>query len=231
MTDACALLIDDDDTLLELLSDYLWAAGYQVKTANSGDKGLLLASEANPDLVILDVMMPAMDGWEVCRRLRESSDVPIIMLTAKEQEVDKLRGFSLGVDDYVTKPFSFAELVARIGAVLSRSQRSSPRSQVITSADLVIDLDRHRVIKAGKTIDLSPTEYRLLEVLVTHLNRTVPAEKLLSEVWGPGYVGEVEHVKHYIWLLRKKIETDPGDPQHIRTERGFGYRFEQLLPD
>jgi two-component system KDP operon response regulator KdpE len=231
MADACVLLIDDDDTLLELLSDHLRAAGYLVKTANSGAKGLLLASEARPDLVILDVMMPAMDGWEVCRRMREGSAVPIIMLTAKEQEVDKLRGFSLGVDDYVTKPFSFAELVARIGAVLLRTRRSFPRSQVITSADLVIDLNKHRVIQAGKTIDLTPTEYRLLEVLVTHLNQTVPVEKLLNEVWGPEYAGEVEHVKHYIWLLRKKIETDPGDPRHILTERGFGYRFEQFLPD
>jgi two-component system, OmpR family, KDP operon response regulator KdpE len=231
MADACVLLIDDDNTLLELLSDHLRAAGYRVKTANSGAKGLLLASEAGPDLVIVDVMMPMMDGWEVCRRLREGSAVPIIMLTAKEQEVDKLRGFSLGVDDYVTKPFSFAELVARIGAVLLRTGRSSPRGQVVTSADLMIDLDQHKVTKAGKTIDLSPTEFRLLEVLATHLNRTVPPEKLLNDVWGSEYKGEVDHVKHYIWLLRKKIETDPGDPRHIRTERGFGYRFEQLLPD
>lgn len=226
MIDACVLLIDDDDTLLELLGDHLRAAGYLVKTANSGAQGLQLALEAKPDLVILDVMMPAMDGWEVCRTLREGSDVPIIMLTAKEQELDKLRGFSLGVDDYVTKPFSFAELAARIGAVLLRTGRSSPRSKVITSADLMIDLDQHKVARAGKAIDLSPMEYRLLEVLVTHLNRTVPVEKLLKEVWGPEYAGEVEHVKHYIWLLRKKIETDPGDPQHIFTERGFGYRFE-----
>lgn len=231
MVDACVLLIDDDDTLLELLSDHLLVAGYQVKTANSGVKGLLLASDTKPSLVILDVMMPVMDGWEVCRRLRESSTVPIIMLTAKEHEVDKLRGFGLGVDDYVTKPFSFAELTARIGAVLSRSRLSFTRNQVITSADLVIDLDQHRVTKGGKMIDLSPTEFRLLEVLVTHLNRTVPVEKLLNEVWGPGYAREGEHVKHYIWLLRKKIETDPGNPQFILTDRGFGYRFEHLLPD
>jgi two-component system KDP operon response regulator KdpE len=170
-------------------------------------------------------MMPAMDGWEVCRRLREGSAVPIIMLTAKEQEMDKLRGFSLGVDDYVTKPFSFAELAARIAAVLLRAGRSTPKSQVITSADLMIDLDQRKVTRAGKVIDLSPMEYRLLEVLVTHLGRTVAVGKLLKEVWGPEYAGEVEHVKQYIWLLRKKIETDPGDPQHIFTERGFGYRF------
>jgi two-component system KDP operon response regulator KdpE len=220
------LLIDDDDTLLELLSEHLVGAGYQVKTANSAVKGLLLVMDVKPDLIILDVMMPGMDGWEVCRRIRESSTIPIIMLTAKEQELDKLRGFNLGVDDYVTKPFSFAELTARIGAVLSRSRKSSTSSQVIKSVDLVVDLDRHRVAKAGKTITLSPTEYRLLEVLVAHPNRTVPAETLLNEVWGSEYSGELEHVKHYIWLLRKKIETDPGNPQHILTDRGFGYRFE-----
>jgi DNA-binding response OmpR family regulator len=226
MSDACILLIDDDDTLLELLGDHLRTVGYLVKTANSGAKGLLLASKAKPDLVVLDVMMPAMDGWEVCRKLRKASSVPIIMLTAKDQEVDKLRGFSLGVDDYVTKPFSFAVLTAHIGAVLSRAQRSFHNSQVITSTDLVIDLSQHRVVKAGKMIDLSPREFRLLEILVIHSNRTIPVESLLNEVWGSEYAGEVEHVKHYIWLLRKKIEADPGDPQHILTDRGFGYRFE-----
>jgi len=231
MAEAIILLVDDDEILLELLGDHLQASGYQVMTANSGARGLLLASEAKPDLVVLDVMMPEMDGWEVCRKLRDVSSVPIIMLTAKGQEVDKLRGFRQGVDDYVTKPFSFAELAARIGAVLSRVYHSSPRSEVITSSDLTIDLEQHQVTKGRKPIDLSPTEYHLLEVLVNHLNRTVPVEKLLNEVWGPEYSGEVEHVKHYIWLLRKKIEADPGNPQHILTERGFGYRFEQLPPD
>jgi DNA-binding response OmpR family regulator len=219
------LLIDDDETLLELVADYVRKAGYGTSVASNGDKGLRLAAEVTPDLVVLDVMMPGMDGWEVCRRLRQQSAVPIIMLTAKGEELDKLRGFHLGVDDYVTKPFSFAELVARVGAVLSRTRNVSPSDHSITSGDLSIDFDQHRVTLANIHIDLTPTEYRLLEVLAFHAGRTVPTERLLTTVWGDEYTGEVEHVKHYIWSLRKKLESDPGDPKHIITKRGFGYCF------
>jgi len=226
MTERLVLLIDDDATLLELLADHVRMAGYRPLVAGDGPTGLGLANEFEPDLVVLDVMMPGMDGWEVCRRLRERPSVPIIMLTAKGQEVDKLRGFRLGVDDYVTKPFSFAELVARIGAVLARVQRTPEESQRVTSSDLTIDYDQRRVTVAGQAVDLTPTEFRLLETLAHHAHRTVPTEKLLTAVWGPEYAGEVEHVKHYIWALRKKIEADPGNPEHILTERGFGYRFE-----
>jgi two-component system KDP operon response regulator KdpE len=148
------------------------------------------------------------------------------MLTAKDQEYDKLRGFHLGVDDYVTKPFSFAELVARIGAVLQRAERRAGAHARLISGDLAVDFDQRRVTIAGRAVDITPTEYRLLEALVRRTGRTVPAETLLQEVWGPAYAGEVEHVKHYIWSLRQKIEADPGNPQHILTERGFGYRFE-----
>jgi DNA-binding response OmpR family regulator len=220
------LLIDDDKTLVELLSDHLETAGYQAIVASDGPGGLRRADQTSPDLVVLDVMMPGMDGWEVCRRLREKSGVPIIMLTAKGEEIDKLRGFRLGVDDYVTKPFSLAELVARVGAVLARSTRVSTKSHSITSGDLTIDSDQRRVSVAGQAVELTPTEYRLLETLARHPNRTLSIEHLLNQVWGPEYAGEVEHVKHYIWSLRKKIEADPGDPKHLITERGFGYRFE-----
>lgn len=224
MTKAKILLIDDDETLLGLLADYLRTAAYHPLTANSGLNGLRLAADTMPDLVVLDVMMPAMDGWEVCQRLREISSVPIIMLTAKGEEYDKLRGFHLGVDDYVTKPFSFAELVARVGAVLSRAAIDT--SKRVTSDDLTIDFDQRRVIVANEIIDLTPTEYRLLETLARNARRTLSTESLLAAVWGPQYSGEIKHVKHYIWTLRKKIEADPGDPKHILTERGFGYRFE-----
>jgi DNA-binding response OmpR family regulator len=220
------LVIDDDKTLVELLSDHLETAGYQTIVASDGPGGLRRADQTPPDLVVLDVMMPGMDGWEVCRRLREKSGVPIIMLTAKGEEIDKLRGFRLGVDDYVTKPFSLAELVARVGAVLARSTQAPIKSHSITSGDLTIDFDQRRVSVAGHAIELTPTEYRLLETLARHPNRTLPIEHLLNQVWGPEYAGEVEHVKHYIWSLRKKIEADPGDPKHLITERGFGYRFE-----
>jgi two-component system KDP operon response regulator KdpE len=226
MTKQSILLVDDDETLLGLLADHMRMTGYNPLQANDGLQGLRLATEKKPDLVVLDVMMPAMDGWEVCKRLRENSTVPIIMLTAKGKEFDKLRGFRLGVDDYVTKPFSFAELVARIGAVLARAQRGGEVGQRVTCGDLTVDFAQRRVTVDGQIVVLTPTEYRLLEILARHLNRTVATEQLLAEVWGPEYHGEFEHVKHYIWALRKKIEPDPGDPQHIITERGFGYRLE-----
>ena len=220
------LLIDDDATLLELLSAHLRTAGYQPVTAPDGPTGLRLAAEAAPDLVILDVMMPGMDGWTVCERLRQRSRVPIILLTAKGEEIDKLRGFLLGVDDYVTKPFSFAELAARVGAVLARVSHAPASTHSVSSGDLSIDFDSRRVSLAGHPVELTPLEYRLLETLARHPQHTVPIETLLAEVWGPEYAGEAEHVKHYVWTLRKKIEADPGDPKHILTERGFGYRFE-----
>jgi len=220
------LLIDDDPTLLELLAEHIRMAGYEVLTANRGDKGVHLIFEKKIDLVVLDVMMPGMDGWEVCRRLRETSPLPIIMLTAKGEEMDKLRGFHLGVDDYVSKPFSFAEVVARIRAVLMRVQRNTGDVRRLVSGTLTIDYDQHRVTVDGKVIELSPTEFSLLEVLTRQAHRTIPTEQLVIKVWGEAYAGEVEHVKRYIWSLRKKIELDPGDPKHILTERGFGYRFE-----
>jgi two-component system KDP operon response regulator KdpE len=226
MTKQTILMIDDDETLLELLSDHLKTMGYNALTANSGKQGLELVTQEKPDLVVLDVMMPQMDGWEVCKQLRESSRVPIIMLTAKGEEIDKLRGFNLGVDDYVTKPFSFAELVARAGAVLARTSGELDSEQIIASGDIIIDLEFRNVTVDGKVLDLTPTEYRLLATLASYAKRTVPTERLLTEVWGQEYEGETDHVKHYIWSLRKKLEIDPGAPKHILTERGFGYRFE-----
>ncbi|MCZ7665301.1 MAG: response regulator transcription factor [Thermoleophilia bacterium] len=220
------LVIDDDTTLLELLSGHLEHAGYRVVTATTGAEGLRLLSEQTTDLAIVDVMMPGMDGWEVCRRIRLRSGVPVIMLTAKSEEVDKLRGFSLGVDDYVTKPFSFAELTARIGAVLGRARAASTPDTRIASGDLVIDLARQEVTRAGERVELTPTEFRLLEALAREARRTLSTDQLVEQVWGYRYAGETEHVKHYVWSLRRKLERDPGDPRHVLTVRGFGYRFE-----
>jgi DNA-binding response OmpR family regulator len=220
------LLIDDDTTLRELLSEHLQMAGYRSLVAADGPTGLRLADESRPDLIVLDLMIPGMDGWQVCERLRSESSIPIILLTAKGEEMDKLRGFRLGVDDYVTKPFSFAELVARVHAVLSRVGRSAVPVHVLTSGDLTIDFDQPRVTVGGRPVELTRTEYRLLETLARNAHRTVATDRLIEEVWGPGYAGEVEQVKHFIWALRKKLEADPGDPKHLITERGFGYRFE-----
>ncbi len=226
MTSEKILLIDDDETLLTLLAEHIQMVGYSPLTAKSGQTGLELAIQEDPDLIVLDVMMPGMDGWQVCEQLRKTTSTPIIMLTAKSEEVDKLRGFHLGVDDYVTKPFSFAELVARVNAVLTRSRQLAGSDRQVKSGDITVDFDQRRVTIDDQIVDLSPTEYRLLETLARHAQRTVPTEQLLKEVWGPEYRGEIEHVKRYIWSLRKKVERDPGNPQHILTERGFGYRFE-----
>jgi len=226
MTSQTILLIDDDVTLLELLGRHLQAAGYQVLTVGDGQTGLDIAAQTPPSLVVLDVMMPGLDGWSVCDRLHALAPFPIILLTAKSEEIDKLRGFRLGVDDFVSKPFSFAELVARVGAVLARAGHGGPPSRHLTSGDLSIDFDQRRVTTAGLPVELTPTEYHLLETLARHAHHTVQTETLLAKVWGPAYAGEAEHIKHYIWTLRKKIEVDPGDPKHLLTERGFGYRFE-----
>ncbi|MBS1254172.1 MAG: Transcriptional regulatory protein WalR [Anaerolineales bacterium] len=221
------LVIDDDTTLLNLLQQSLGKAGYEVITSTNGLNGLQKMYEERPDLIILDVMMPRMDGWETCRRIREMSQVPIIMLTAKDEEAEKLKGFESGVDDYVTKPFSFAELTARVEAVLHRTRQRPPQHKptVHHIDDLTINLENRRVTKNGEVLDLTPTEYRLLATLVENAGRVLSHEQLLSDVWGPEYVDDTGYVKRYIWYLRQKLEDDPSQPKYILTERGFGYRF------
>lgn len=223
------LVIDDDATLLGLLRQSLEKSGYEVVTATNGLTGLQQMYAHRPDLVILDVMMPRMDGWETCSRIREISQVPIIMLTAKDEEADKIRGFRHGVDDYVTKPFSFAELTARVSAVLHRTNQPPPtkRPNIHTAGDLVIDLDNRRVTRDGQPIDLTPTEFRLLAYLVENAGQVLSHEQLLTKVWGYDYANDVGYVKRYIWYLRQKIEKDPRNPEHIVTEWGFGYSFEK----
>ena len=219
------LVIDDDVTLLGLLAQHLSRAAYHIITAVSGSTGLQMFYEHHPDLVILDVMMPKMDGWAVCERIRETSDVPIIMLTAKGEEQDRLRGFRLGVDDYVVKPFSSAELVARVGAILARYRRVSPepRPTPIVRGEIVIDLAEQRVTRGSQPVRLSPTEFRLLATLAEQPGHTVSPKELLARVWGSEYADDVENVKRYIHYLRQKLEADVEHPRLILTERGFGY--------
>ncbi|MBI4730735.1 MAG: response regulator transcription factor [Chloroflexi bacterium] len=218
------LLIDDDHTLLQLLSQYLRESSFDVYTAANGKDGLRLAYAERPDLIMLDVMLPGMDGWEVCARLREMTDVPVIMLTAKATEADKLRGFRLGVDDYVTKPFSFAELVARIQAVLGRLQVSEERTGLLVHGDIVLDLKKYQVTVGGLPLELTPTEFRLLEALVRRKGGVVSDEDLMHEVWGFDR-DDPSLVRRYILLLRKKVEQTPSHPVWVRTVRGFGYRL------
>lgn len=221
------LAVDDDPTLLRFLQDYLREEKYEVVIANNGPDALRVAYREHPDLVVLDVMMPIMDGWEVCARLRELSDVPIILLTAKSTEADKLRGFTLGVDDYVTKPFSFAELTARIQAVLARTRRPSSESgrNLLFFGDFTLDIDKREARKNDLIIQLTPTEFRLLEYLVRNKGRAISEDELNQQVWGDYYQGERTAVRRYIWMLRQKFETDPSNPRWIRTVRGFGYRL------
>jgi DNA-binding response OmpR family regulator len=220
------LLVDDDPTLVRFLSEYLVNQSVDVVTASNGAEGLRAAFREQPDLVVLDVMMPGMDGWEVLTRLRELSDLPIILLTAKNAEADKLRGFRLGVDDYVTKPFSFAELSARIQAVIGRTRRLQQENRsLVMFGDLVLDLDARELRRGGTPIALTPTEYRLLETLARQKGRAVEESSLVQEVWGPNFQEDSAAVRRYIFLLRQKIEPDPQRPSYLLTVRGFGYRL------
>lgn len=228
MTKGRILVVDDDKTLVRLLRDALAKAEYDVITASNGIDALQELYAKQPDLVLLDVMMPRMDGWETAQRIRQVSAVPVIMLTAKDEESDKLKGFTAGVDDYVTKPFSFAEIVARVNAVLHRARQVPPdhKPKRYSSGTLVIDTDSRRVTKAGKIIELTPTEYRLLATLAENAGRVLSHEQLLNKVWGYEFGEDTGYVKRYIWYLRRKVEDDPRKPEHILTERGFGYLFQ-----
>ncbi|MFQ5617072.1 MAG: response regulator transcription factor, partial [Anaerolineales bacterium] len=220
------LLIDDDESLTELLGTYLSNQGHTIRVAVNGKEGLRALFTYQPDLVVLDVTMPERDGWETLDRIREVSDLPVIMLTARDEERDVLRGFSLGADDYVTKPFSFAQLAARIQAVLTRAGRQSPdRSDYLQHGDLKVDLRTRQVWHGDEKVSLTPTEFKLLVTLMNRAGEVLSPEEIVQEVWGPQYAGEVGHVRRYIWHLRKKLEPDSENPLYSHNERGFGYRF------
>jgi DNA-binding response OmpR family regulator len=221
------LIIDDDDKLVEAVELYFNKAGYETTAAADGVHGMQQMYSQRPDLIVLDVMLPRMDGWETCQRIREISNVPIIMLTARGQETDKVMGLKMGADDYVAKPFSLKELEARVEAVLRRTRLPPPVKGRILYADdeLVIDTERLEVSRRGERVQLTATEQRLLFYLAENAARVLTNEQILEAVWGSEYVNEVDYVKLYIWRLRQKIEEDPRQPKLILTERGIGYRF------
>ena len=224
---ATILLVDDDQTTLRFIQEYLEQEGFHILSAENGSDALRLFFEGRPALVVLDVMMPGMDGWEVCARIREMSDVPIVMLTAKISERDKLRGFRLGVDDYVTKPFSLAELTARIRAIIGRTPaHEQGEESFLAAGDLQIDLRKREAIKNGTNLDLTPTEFRLLCALAQRAGQAIPREELIEEIWGAERKGGGSALRRYIWFLRSKIEEDPQSPKRLITVRGFGYRLE-----
>lgn len=221
------LVVDDDPTLNELVRLNLERKGFSVYCAEDGEEALRLAYETHPDLVILDIMMPRVDGYEVCRRLRALTDVPILFLTAKSRDTDVLRGFDAGADDYMRKPFSLRELEARVQALLKRSGRkeSSQQMDVFDDGHLRIDLNLQAVYRGGRPVRLTPTEFRLLACLVKERGKVLTHEELLRRVWGEGYVDAVPTLSLYIRYLREKIEDDPGCPQYIRNKWGVGYWF------
>ncbi len=223
MTDL--LIIDDDKGLDQLLSDYLAGQGYSARAAENGKLGLRAMYERQPDMVLLDVTMPDKDGWETLKRIREISNIPVIMLTARGDEADILKGFSLGADDYVTKPFSFAQLSARVHAVLSRSAQENPAEAKLAADGLEVDMRLKRVWRDGEPLALTPTEFKLLVTLMHHAGDVVSPKDLVKEVWGAQYASEIGHVRRYVWHLRQKIEPDPENPRYIHNDRGFGYRF------
>jgi two-component system KDP operon response regulator KdpE len=221
------VVIDDDVELLELAWTWLDNAGYEALTAENGIEGLRRVYSSRPDLVLLDANMPRMDGWEVCRRIRDMTSVPIIMVTVNSQTRDLLMGFDLGADDYVTKPVDFNELMARVQAVLRRSQlvAQDEKSTIFHGGELEIDWKSHQIYVRGEQVKFSPTEFRVLSCLAKNRGWVVTHEQLLQKAWGSNYIGDKSFVKLYIRYLRQKIERDPRKPQLILTERGVGYRF------
>ncbi len=221
------LVVDDEARMRRFIRMNMELEGYQIIEAENGVQALEQVRQHTPDLVIMDVMMPEMDGFETLKLLREISTVPVVLLTVKSDEEDIIRGLTLGADDYVTKPFSPRELVTRVTAVLRRAEWPAPPPRTILRIDdhLSIDFNRHQVIVEGERIDLRPTEYRLLNTLIQNAGWVVPHDTLLAKVWGYEYRDETHYLRLYINYLRKKIEKDPAHPQYILTERGVGYRF------
>lgn len=227
------LIVDDEARMRRFIRMNMELEGYQVVEANNGVKALDQIRQHNPDLLIMDVMMPEMDGFETLRLVREISTVPVILLTVKSDEEDKTRGLDLGADDYVTKPFSPRELSSRVGAVLRRASWPTPAPRTVLRIDdrLSVDFNRHQVIVDGERVELRPTEYRLLSHLIQNAGWVVPHDTLLAKVWGYEYRDETHYLRLYINYLRKKIEVDPADPKYILTERGVGYRFRDFRND
>ena len=225
------LVVEDEENLVEALRYNLEREGYAVLTAMDGEKGLELARGSNPDLIILDVMLPKLDGFEVCRILRRDVNTPILMLTAKGEEVDRIVGLELGADDYVTKPFSMRELLARVRAMLRRSRMTSETLfstgvESYTAGDLEVDLSSHTARLGAATLNLKPREFDLLALLVSNKGRAITRDQILERLWGYDYIGDTRTVDVHVRWLREKIEAEPGSPKRIVTIRGVGYRFE-----
>ena len=224
------LVVDDEPRLVDVVRMNLEVEGYRVVAAADGFEALSRLKADLPDLVVLDVMMPGMDGFETLRRIRDVSSVPVLMLTVRQEESDRIRGLEIGADDYLVKPFSPRELQTRIKALLRRTFMPSParKTSFVVDNDLTIDFGKREVWVRGEKVPLRPTEYRLLYHLVNNAGRLMTHEALLSKVWGPEYRDESHYLRLYITYLRQKLERDPAHPRYILTERGMGYRFREI---
>ncbi len=223
------LLIEDDENIAEPLLFGLQNEGFQLVHAVDGPRGLQMAREQSPDLVLLDVMLPGMDGFAVCKILRQESSVPILMLTARGQELDRVMGLELGADDYIAKPFSFRELLARVHAALrrrqiDRSETHRPADRLIIS-QITLDRTARQVWHQGRPVELTSREFDLLQVLMEHCGQALQRQDLLDQVWGEDWVGDIRTLDVHSRWLREKLETDPSNPRYLQTVRGYGYRF------
>ncbi len=230
MKKTCILVVDDEVSILRYVSARLRKEGYEVVTASNGEEALLRAEEDNPTLVLLDIMMPKMDGFEVCRRLREWSEVPIIMLSAKGEESDKVKCLDLGADDYVTKPFGGEELLARVRAVLRRAEVAGAVSDrpPFNSGDLKISFAQRQVTVTGREVKLTPTEFGLLQELTLNAGKVLTHTHLLQKVWGPEYRDEKEYLHEFVRRLRNKLEPDKEKPSYIVSVPSIGYQFRSV---
>jgi DNA-binding response OmpR family regulator len=224
------LVIDDEPAVASIIQDALVDEGMEVLSVTDAEQGLRAFYDFQPDLVVLDIMMPGCDGWEICRRLRQVSTLPILMLTARTDGTDLVRGLNLGADDYVTKPFSLEVLRARIEALLRRAAPESAPKHKYQAGDITLDMLSHEVTVGGRPIPLTPKEFDLLACLVRNAGRTVPRQELLRHVWGPDFHSEAQYLSLYIWYLRNRIEENPRKPRRIITWRGVGYRLVPVNP-
>jgi DNA-binding response OmpR family regulator len=227
MTKRTILLIEDEEAISEPLAAALAREGFDTIVAGTAAKGLELFAARTPDLVLLDVMLPDGDGRDLLRRIRETSRTPVVMLTARGEEMDRVLGLELGADDYVTKPFSAAELAARIRAVLRRSaETAAPTEAVLEAGDVRVDLDTHVATRAGEPLELTVKEFELLRVLLEHAGKVVKRDDLVHEVWDPAWFGSTKTLDVHVSALRKKLGDDPAAPRYIHTVRGVGFRFD-----
>lgn len=223
------LIVEDEKSISDIIQFNLIKEGFSVETAYDGKEGVEKASAFQPDLILLDIMLPVMDGFSVCKKVRETSNVPILMLTAKEEELDKVLGLELGADDYITKPFSMRELIARIKANIRRVDllinNAEVPSNIQSFGNLTIDMNRYEANKNGQTLELTLREFELLKYLAERENKVFSREQLLEEVWGYEYYGDIRTVDVTVRRLREKLEDDSSDPKYIMTKRGIGYYF------